>query len=178
MPNPQEQFFDAYRVGLESLVKLAGTMLGEAERLRTRQLEAIRTAMDEHAELSKGIATAATLNDLVATQARFANQQFEIAVGFWSRQFEAASHGQREALRRIEEQAAQMNEGLGKLLDTLPPGAEPVTSAIKSLLQAGTAALGMGAQASEQAARLAESQIATATAGVREAALQASQKTA
>jgi len=178
MANPQEQFLDAYRVGLESLVKLAGTMLGEAERLRTRQLEAIRAAMDEHAELSKGVSTAATLNDLVAAQARFANQQFEIAIGFWNRQFEAASHGQREALRRIEEQAAQMNEGLGKLLDTLPPGAEPVTSAIKSFLQAGTAALGLGAQASEQAARLAESQTATATAGIREAAAQASQKTA
>jgi hypothetical protein len=53
-----------------------------------------------------------------------------------------------------------------------------MAAAIKSLMQAGYAAFGMGAQVSEQAARLTESQIATATAGIREAAASASQKTA
>jgi hypothetical protein len=46
------------------------------------------------------------------------------------------------------------------------------------LVQAGYAALGAGAQMSEQAARLAETQIATATAGIREAAERARQKIA
>ena len=153
-------------------------MLGEAERLRTRQLEAVRAAMGQHAELSEGIRSAQTLNDLLAAQARFANHQMEIALGFWNRQFEAASHGQREALRRIEEQGAQMNQEFGKMVESLPPGAEPMAAAIKSLMQAGYAAFGMGAQASEQVARLTESQIATATAGIREAVASASQKTA
>ena len=76
MPNPEEQFFSAYRTGLEGLASLATTMLGEAERLRTRQLEAIREAMTEHAELCKGITTANCLNDLLAAQARFADHQF------------------------------------------------------------------------------------------------------
>ena len=178
MSNPQEQFLTAYRAGLEGLVNLAGTMLGEAERLRTSQLEAIRAAMGEHAELSKAVCSANTLNDLLAAQARFANHQIEIVLGFWNRHFEAASHGQREALRRIEEQAAQMNEEFGKMVESLPPGAEPMAAAIKSLMQAGYAAFGMGAQVSEQAARLTESQIATATAGIREAAASAGQKTA
>lgn len=178
MSNPEEQFFTAYRTGLEGLANLATTMLGEAERLRTRQLEAIREAMTQHAELCKGITAANCLNDLLAAQARFANHQFELAFGFWSRHLEAAGHGQREVLRRIEEQAAQMNEGLGKMLEGLPPGAEPVSAAIKSLMQAGYAAFGMGAQATEQAVRLTESQIATATAGIRDTAAAASQKTA
>lgn len=178
MTTPQEQFLDAYRAGLESLVGLAGTMLGEAERLRVGQLEAIRKALGEHAELSKGIASAATLNELVTAQQRFASHQFEIALGFWSRQFEAAGHGQREALRQAEEQAAKISEEIGRMLEALPPGAGAMTSAIKSMVQAGYAALGAGAQMSEQAARLAETQIATATAGVREAAARASQKIA
>ncbi len=178
MATQQEQFLDAYRVGLESIVGLAGTMLGEAERLRVRQLEAIRKALAEHAELAKGIASATTLNDLVAAQARFANQQFEIALGFWSRQFEAASHGQREALRQAEEQASKVSQDVGRVLDTLPPGIGALSSAFRSMLQAGYAALGAGAQMSEQAARLAETQIAKATAGVREAAERAHQKTA
>ncbi len=178
MSNPEEQFFTAYRTGLEGLANLAATMLGEAERLRARQLEAIREAMTEHAELCKGITTADCLNDLLAAQARFANHQFGLALGFWSRHLEAASHGQREALRSIEEQAVKMNEGLGQVLEGFPPGAEPVSAAIKSLMEAGYAAFGLGARATEQAVRLTESQIATATAGIRDAAAGASQKTA
>jgi hypothetical protein len=64
------------------------------------------------------------------------------------------------------------------MLDALPPGAGAMTSAIKSMVQASYAAFGAGAQMSEQAARLAETQIATATAGIREAAARASQKIA
>ena len=131
MSSPEEQFLSAYRTGLEGLASLAATMLGEAERLRTRQLEAIREAMTEHAELCKGITTANCLNDLLAAQARFANHQFGLALGFWSRHLEAASHGQRETLRRFEEQAAKVNEGLGKTLESLPPGTQPMSAAIQ-----------------------------------------------
>lgn len=178
MATQQQQFLDAYRIGLESIVGLAGTMLDEAERLRTRQLEAIRKAISEHAELAKGIASATSLNELIAAQTRFANQQFEIALGFWGRQFEAAGHGQREALRQAEEQASKVSQEVGRILDALPPGAAAMSAALKSMVQAGYAAFGAGAQISEQAARLAETQIATATAGIREAADRARQKIA
>ena len=178
MATQQEQFVDTYRAGLESLAGLAGALLGEAERLRTRQLEAIHKALSEHAELTKGIASAATLNDLVAAQARFVNHQFEIAFGFWSRQFEAVGHGQREALQQAEAHASKISQQIGGMLETLPPGAGAMSSAIQSMVQAGYAALGAGAQMSEQAARIAETQIATATAGIREAAERASRKIA
>lgn len=178
MASQQEQFLDTYRTGLESLIGLAGTMLGETERLRTRQLEAIRQAIAEHGELAKGVASASTLNDLVAAQARFANHQFEIALGFWSRQFEAIGHGQREALRQAEEHASKVGREISRVADALPPGAGALGSAIKTMVEAGYAALGAGAQMSQQAARLAQTQIATATAGIREAAERASRKTA
>ena len=176
MATQQEQFLETYRAGLESFVGIAGALLGEAERLRTRQLEAIHKAIGEHAELTKGITSASTLNELMAAQARFANQQFEIALGFWSRQFEAIGNGQRETLRQAEAHAAKMSQQLDGLADM--PGAGAFSSAIKSMVQASYAALGAGAQISEQAARLAETQIATATAGVREAAERASRKIA
>ena len=178
MATQQEQFLYTYRTGLESIVGLAGTWLGEAERLRTRQLEAIRKTLGEHAELVKDIAAAGTLNDLFAAQTRFANHQFEIAFGFWSRQFEAVGHGQREALRQAEDQASKMSQEIGRMFDSLPPGAGAMSAAIKSMVQASYAALGAGAQMSEQAARLAETPIATATAGIREAAERASRKIA
>jgi phasin family protein len=171
----QEQFLETYRAGVESFVGIAGALLGEAERLRTRQLEAIRKAIGEHAELTQTIASASTLNELMAAQARFANQQFEIALGFWSRQFEAIGNGQRETLRQAEAHAAKLSQ-VGGIADM--PGAGAFSSAIKSMVQASYAALGAGAQISEQAARLAETQIATATAGVREAAERASRKIA
>ena len=60
MATQQEQFLETYRAGLESVVGIAGVLLGEAERLRARQLEAIRKAIGEHAELTKGVASAST----------------------------------------------------------------------------------------------------------------------
>ena len=176
MATQQEQFLETYRAGLESVAGIAGAFLGEAERLRTRQLEAIRKAIGEHAELTKGLASASTLNELMAAQARFANQQFEVALGFWSRQLEAIGNGQREALRQAEAHAAKMSQEIGRFADV--PGAGALSSAFQSMVQAGYAALGAGAQMSEQAARLAETQIATASAGVREAAERASRKIA
>ncbi|MND06422.1 hypothetical protein D3C83_277820 [compost metagenome] len=64
------------------------------------------------------------------------------------------------------------------MFDALPPGAGAMSSAIQSMVQASYAALGASAQMSEQAARLAETQIATATAGIREAAERATRKIA
>ncbi len=178
MPTPQEQFLDIYRVNLEAMVTMARTTLDEAERLRARQLEAIREALSVNTGLSREIAGATSAEELFAAQTKFANHQVEIALGYWGKMFEAASHTQREAMKRVEEQSAQFNERFGAMLDAAPAGSEPMVSAMRSFLQAARAAYGIGAQATEQAAKLTEAQFVTATAGIREAVASARKKTA
>lgn len=178
MLNTPEQFLSLYRANLEGMVKMARSALDEAERLRTRQLDAIREAVAENANLAKDVAGAQTVEELLSAQARFANHQLDVAIGYWSKLFEAASRSQLEAIKRVEEQSGQINESLSSMLDSAPAGTEPVVAAMRSMLHAVRAAYGIGAQATEQAAKLTEAQLVTATAGIREAVAAAMKKTA
>ncbi|MGH8705695.1 MAG: phasin family protein [Burkholderiales bacterium] len=178
MATPQEQFIDFYRSSLEGMVSMARATLDEAERLRTRQLEAIRDALSVNSALSREIAGAGSAEELFAAQAKFANHQIEVALGYWGKLFEAANHTQLEAMKRIEEQSSQFNDRVSSILDNAPAGAEPFVAAMKSFLQASRAAYGISAQATEQAAKLTEAQFVTATAGIREAVANARKKTA
>ena len=178
MADPQAQFLDFYRSSLESMVSMARSSLDEAERLRTRQLEAIREALTQNAELGREIAGATSAEALFSAQARFTNHQFEVALGYWGKLFEAASRSQRETMRCCEEQAARISERVGGMLEGAPAGTEPIVGAMKSFLQAAQAAYGLGAQATEQAAKLTEAQFVTASAGIREAMAAAKQQAA
>jgi phasin family protein len=178
MATPQEQFLDLYRTSLEGMVSLTRATLDEAERLRTRQLQSIREALDENAALSREIAGAQTPEDLFNAQTKFANHQFEVALGYWGKLLEAANHTQLEAMKRVEQHSSLFQERLGTMLDSAPPGSEPMVAAMKSFLQAARAAYGIGAQATQQAAKLTEAQFVTATAGIRDAVAQARKKSA
>jgi phasin family protein len=178
MATAQQQYLDVYRQGLEDAVAMARTALDEAERLRLKQVEAIRAALAENAELGRQIANANSTEELFAAQTRFASHQVEVAFGYWGKLFEAASHAQLEAIRRIDQQAAQFHERFAALAADAPAGSEPFFGAMTSFLQAARTLYGIGAQASEQAAKLAEAQLGTATAGIRDALAGAAKKTA
>jgi phasin family protein len=152
--------------------------LDEFEQLRSRQLEAIREALAENAELTGEVAGAQDMQRLLAIQARFANHQMEVALGYWGRLCEAASHTQLDAMRRLEAQATTFNQRAASVLDAAPAGSEPLVSAMRAFLEAAQTACGLGAQATEQAARATEAQFVTATAGIRSALADASKRSA
>jgi len=175
--NP-EQFLSLYRAQLESLAAATRATLEIAERLRTRQLEATRQAATENAECCREITAAKTPEELFAAQARLVNHQLDVSLGYWARLAEAGRQAQVEAAHQLDAQTTRLFDGLNSLLDAAPAGSEPVANAMRALLQAARAACGFGAQAAEQAARLTETQIETATAGIREAIANARRKTA
>lgn len=178
MINPSEQFLDLYRRNLEAMAKMARAALDEAEQLRTRQLEAIRAAVAENADCCRDIASASTWEELMAAQKRFGNHQLDVAIGYWSKLFEAARHTQVETMKLVEAQTADLNANVSTLLDNAPAGSDAMVTAMRSMLEAARAAYGFGAQATEQAARLTEAQLMTATAGIREAMAGAQKKSA
>lgn len=178
MTTPQEQYLDVYRQSLEDMVAMARSALDEAERLRAKQIEAIRAALAENAALSREVANATSAEELYAAQSRFASHQVEVALGYWGKLFEAASHTQLAAMKRVEAQATQFNDRIGSMLAGAPAGSEPLVGAMNSFLQAARAVYGLGAQATEQAAKLTEAQIVTATAGIRDAVAGARKKSA
>jgi phasin family protein len=178
MADPQAQFLDFYRSSLESMINTARGSLDEAERLRTQQLEAIREALAQNAELAREISGAASAEELMGAQAKFANHQLEVALGYWGKLFEAANRSQLQAMKSCEEQSASFNQRVAGMLEGAPAGSEPMVGAMKTFMQAAQAAYGFGAQATEQAAKLTEAQFVTASAGIREAVASAREKTA
>jgi phasin family protein len=178
MPTQQDDFLNLYRAGLAEMLAMTRATLDEFEQLRSRQLEAIREALAENAELTGEIAGAQDMQRLLAIQARFANHQMEVALGYWGRLCEAASHTQLDAMRRLEAQATKFNQRAASMLDTAPPGSEPMVAAMRAFLEAAQTACGLGAQATEQAAKAAETQFETATAGIRSALADASKRSA
>jgi phasin family protein len=178
MAAPQEEFLDLFRTSLEGMVTMTRATLDEAERLRSRQLEAIQDALAQNANLSREIAGASSAEELFAVQTKFASHQIEVSLGYWGKLFAAASHTQLAAMKQIETQAAQFNDRMSSMMDQAPAGSEPIVAAMKSFLQASRAAYGVGAQATEQAAKLAEAQFETATAGIRDVVANARKKSA
>jgi len=178
MPTPQDDFLDLYRAGLAEMLAMTRATLDEFEQLRSRQLEAIREALAENAELTGEVAGAQDMQRLLAIQARFANHQMEVALGYWGRLCEAASHTQLDAMRRLEAQATKFNQRAASVLDAAPAGSEPMVSAMRAFLEAAQTACGLGAQATEQAARATEAQFVTATAGIRSAIADARKRSA
>ena len=178
MTATQEQFFDLYRAGLENMVAMARTTLDEAERLRAKQLESIRDALAENADLGRAIASAASAEELYAAQGKFVTHQIDVALGYWGKLFETASRTQLEAMKRLGDQASQFNQRLETVLGETPAGAEPLVAAMKALMETARAAYGVGAQATEQAVKLTEAQFTTATAGIRQAVTGTEKKSA
>jgi len=178
MADAQQQFLDFYRSSLEAMLNMTRSSLDEAERLRTRQLESIREALTQNAELAREVSSAASAEDLFGAQAKFANHQLEVALGYWGKLFEAANRTQLQAMKCCEEQSASFNQRVTGMLEGAPAGSEPMVGAMKTFLQAAQAAYGYGAQATEQAAKLTEAQFVTTSAGIREAVESARKKTA
>jgi len=178
MPTQQDDFLNLYRAGLAEMLAMTRATLDEFEQLRSGQLEAIREALSENAELTGEIAGAQDMQRLLAIQARFANHQMEVALGYWGRLCEAASHTQLDAMRRLEAQATKFNQRAASMLDTAPAGTEPMVAAMRAFLEAAQTACGLGAQATEQAAKATEAQFETATAGIRSALADASKRSA
>jgi phasin family protein len=178
MSTQQDDFLDLYRAGLAEMLAMTRNTLDEFEQLRSQQLDAIREALGENAELTGQLAGAQDMERLLAIQARFASHQMEVALGYWGRMCEAASHSQLDAMRRLEAQATKFNARATSMLDAAPAGAEPLVAAMRAFFEAAQTACGMGAQATEQAAKAAEAQFETATAGIRNALADARKRSA
>jgi len=178
MSTQQDDFLDLYRAGLAEMLAMTRNTLDEFEQLRSRQLDAIREALGENAELTGQLAGAQDMERLLAIQARFASHQMEVALSYWGRMCEAASHSQLDAMRRLEAQATKFNARATSMLDAAPAGAEPLVAAMRAFFEAAQTACGMGAQATEQAAKAAEAQFETATAGIRNALADARKRSA
>ena len=178
MTNPQEQFLDFYRTGLKATLEMMRVSLEGAERLRSQQLAAVNGALAANTKLAAEISSANSVEQLMALQTKLAGVQAETVMGYWSSLGQAAVENQAEMGKRLQTQVAQIGDTFRDSLKAVPGGSQPVLQAFQSLVDATSSAYAVTARATEEAAKLAAAQIATANAGIRQAFADEERKTA
>ena len=144
MNPPQAEFLDLYKAGLKSAVDLMKASLESAERLQQQQLTAIRGALEQHVKLVNELTSAKSLDDLVALQQKMAGAQLERVMGYWTSICQTAGQNQAAAMGQVQNQMAQARDWF-------------------------TETYSLTARATEEAAKIASAQMATVSAGARQA---------
>jgi hypothetical protein len=107
MNPPQAEFLDLYRSGLKNAADLMKASLESAERIQQQHLSAIRGALEQNTKSMSELATARSLDELVAVQQKLAGAQFERVMGYWSSLCQSAGESQ---VATISKQMAQARE--------------------------------------------------------------------
>ena len=145
MNPPQAEFLDLYKAGLKSAVDLMKASLESAERLQQQQLSAIRGALEQHVKAVNDLGNVKSLDDLLSLQQKMASSQLERVMGYWSNICQAAGQNQTAAMGQVQQQMAQARDWFSETYS-------------------------LTARATEEAAKIAATQISTPSAGARQAA--------
>jgi phasin family protein len=142
MNQPQAEFLDLYKAGLKSAVDLMKASLESAERLHQQQLSAIRSALEQQVKSVNELGNAKSLDDLMALQQKMAGSHLERVMGYWSNLCQAAGQNQAAAMGQVQTQMAQARDFFSETYS-------------------------LTARATEEAARIASAQMATAGSAAR-----------
>jgi phasin family protein len=102
------QFLDIYRAGMKTAAEVMKSSLENAERVQNRQLQLVRSALEENAKSADELASAKSLDELVSLQTRFAAAQMERTIELWSGLWRNTAEGLRDTYNRTTESAARM----------------------------------------------------------------------
>jgi hypothetical protein len=106
----QAQLFELYRAGIRSATDMMKLSLEQTERLQQQQLQLIRNALDENSRSSTQAGEARNIDDMIAFNSRLAGAQFERMAAFWSNWWKAAGEAQKSLIEQVQSQMGQANE--------------------------------------------------------------------
>ena len=124
MAQQQTQFLDLYRASMKTAVDAMKSTLESAERVQNRQLELLRSAMEENARSASQLSEVKSLDEMIALQTRFAGSQMERAMDFWSGLWRTAGDNQMAMIGQWQSQADQMRDRLRETYHLAVRGAE------------------------------------------------------
>src|SRR4029078_198944 len=133
IPNAQNNLFELYRSGLISALDVMKVCLEGAEKLRSQQLAAVRSAVRELSRPCDEVGEAKSFETLFALQSRISAWQFERVLGHWSGIAQAGSEWRAGVIRRGHKQLIQIGGRFRDTLDSAPGASEPLMNAIQSM---------------------------------------------
>lgn len=143
----QAQFLDLYRAGVRSVVDAMNTSLENTQRLQKRQMDMVRSALEQNSRSTEQLGEVRNLEDLMALNSRLVGAQLDRMAEFWTGMFRMAGDAQKSMIDQMQEQMDQSTE-------------------------AAREGYAFAARTSEDATELAASQVAAAVGQAREAATQ------
>jgi hypothetical protein len=149
----QAQLLDLYRAGVRSVVDVMSASLENTERLQQRQLEMVRSALEQNNRSTDQLGEARNLEELMALNSRLVGAQLDRVTEFWAGMWRAAGDAQKSMIDRMQ---TQMDRSTDLMRETTA----------------------FAERTSEDVTELAASQVAAAVGQVREAASQQRRRSA
>lgn len=144
----QAQFLDLYRASLKTATDFMKSSLEQTERFQQQQLQMVKSALEESSRSGSQASEVKSLDDIVSLNSKLAGNQLERVAEFWSNWWRVAGDAQKSMIDQMQSQLGQAKERVRE-------------------------GYSFTARTSEEAARLAASQMAGAASQIREAEQQA-----
>ena len=109
MNQQHTQFLDIYRAGMKTAADVTKSSLENAERVQNRQLQLVRSALEENAKSADELASAKSLDELVSLQTRLAASQMERTIDLWTGLWRTTAESLRDTYNRTTESAARLS---------------------------------------------------------------------
>src|SRR5512145_782866 len=140
----QAQFLDLYRASLKTATEFMKTSLEQTERFQQQQLQMVKSALEESSRSGNQASEVKSLDDIVALNSKLAGNQLERVAEFWSNWWRVAGDAQKSMIDQMQSQLGQAKERVRE-------------------------GYSFTARTTEEAARLAASQVSGAASQIREA---------
>ena len=106
----QTQLIDLYRASIRSASDMMKLSLEQTERMQQQQLQLIRSALEETTRSTSQAGEVKSLDDVMAFNSRLAGQQLERMADFWSGWWRAAGDAQKSMIDQMQSQMGQAKE--------------------------------------------------------------------
>ena len=117
MIQPQTQMLDFYRASMKTAADIAKASLENAEKLQNRQLQIVRSALEDNTRSASDLAQVKSLDEMMALQTRLAGSQMERLMEFWTGVWRTAGDSQMAMIGQLQTQADQLRDRFRETYD-------------------------------------------------------------
>jgi hypothetical protein len=127
---------DIYRASMRTAADLAKASLENAEKLQNRQLQIVRSALEDNTRSASDLAQVKSLDEMMALQTRLAGSQMERMMELWAGMWRTAGDSQMAMIGQLQTQADQMRERFRETYDLTARTTESAARIAASQVQA------------------------------------------
>ena len=128
----QSQFLDIYRSMARATNDSIAASLQSAERLHQKQLDVVRSALEQSTSAAKQLADARSVDELVSTQTRILGGQLAQSVEIWRSMFRAFGDAQITLMAQMQNQVGQATESMRQAYDITKRAADDAARVVAS----------------------------------------------